>query len=231
MVLADRGVVCIDEFDKMSPDDRVAIHEARIRLRLRGLQHPASGVTALAGDGAADGNDCEGRHPRHSECPLVPSRLLIHPHILSLSVSLKPTHFRRSSVLAAANPLYGKYNRQKRPTENIPLPDSLLSRFDLLFIILDIINPDSDRRISEHVIRMHRSAPSVSFISISISLSLFLHILYSFSVHEKQVSSVQYGGCLPPGWLRLDGGALSTSTTNQPPTLKQSHTVFFFRFV
>ncbi len=50
-----------------------------------------------------------------------------------------------TSVLAAANPAYGQYNRHKKPSENIRLPDSLLSRFDLLFIVLDQLNPEHDR--------------------------------------------------------------------------------------
>lgn len=49
-----------------------------------------------------------------------------------------------------------QYDRSLTPTKNIGLPDSLLSRFDLLFIVLDQMDPDIDRRISEHVLRMHR---------------------------------------------------------------------------
>jgi DNA replication licensing factor MCM3 len=62
----------------------------------------------------------------------------------------------RCSVLAAANPVHGQYDRTRRPQENIGLPDSLLSRFDLLFIVLDQLDPVSDRRLSEHVLRSHQ---------------------------------------------------------------------------
>ena len=62
----------------------------------------------------------------------------------------------RCSVLAAANPVYGRYDQYKTPMENIGLQDSLLSRFDCLFIMLDVADPDSDRRIADHVVRMHR---------------------------------------------------------------------------
>lgn len=62
----------------------------------------------------------------------------------------------RCSVIAAANPIYGQYDKSRRPQENIGLPDSLLSRFDLLFIVLDQMDPAFDKRLSEHVIRSHQ---------------------------------------------------------------------------
>eukprot|EP01126_Amoeba_proteus_P024529 TRINITY_DN2469_c0_g4_i1.p1 TRINITY_DN2469_c0_g4~~TRINITY_DN2469_c0_g4_i1.p1 ORF type:complete len:178 (-),score=29.92 TRINITY_DN2469_c0_g4_i1:35-568(-) len=61
----------------------------------------------------------------------------------------------RTSVLAAANPAYGRYNPKKSPTENINLPAALLSRFDLLFLLLDHHDEDRDRKMSHHVTYVH----------------------------------------------------------------------------
>jgi DNA replication licensing factor MCM3 len=62
----------------------------------------------------------------------------------------------RCSVIAAANPVYSNYARDQSVAQNIGLPDSLLSRFDLLFVMLDEKDPDQDRQIAERVITNHR---------------------------------------------------------------------------
>lgn len=63
----------------------------------------------------------------------------------------------RTSILAAANPLYGRYNQKLKPHENINLPAALLSRFDLLFLLLDQINEINDQNLARHVATVHRT--------------------------------------------------------------------------
>lgn len=71
----------------------------------------------------------------------------------------------RASILAAANPLYGRYNPKLSPVENINLPAALLSRFDLVFLLLDTPDRSNDERLARHVayVHMHGTSPHLDF--------------------------------------------------------------------
>ncbi|TMW59668.1 hypothetical protein Poli38472_004737 [Pythium oligandrum] len=71
----------------------------------------------------------------------------------------------RTSVLAAANPIYGRYNKRLSASENINLPNALLSRFDLLFLLLDVANYEKDEALARHVTYVHRFSknPDMTF--------------------------------------------------------------------
>jgi len=109
LVLADKGVACIDEIDKMRPEDRVAIHEAM-------EQHTVS---------VAKGG-------------------------------IVATLNARTSLLAAANPALGRYDAYRTVAENITLPVTILSRFDLIFVLKDEPEKETDTRMSEHILELHR---------------------------------------------------------------------------
>lgn len=142
MVLADRGVVCIDEFDKMSDMDRTAIHEVmeqgRVTIAKAGIHARLNARCSVL----AAANPVYGRVSKAQQTGIglvVPSGALgvskVFPFCLFVCL---------------------QYDQYKTPMENIGLQDSLLSRFDLLFIVLDQMDPEQDREISDHVLRMHR---------------------------------------------------------------------------
>lgn len=109
MVLADGGIVCIDEFDKMREQDRVAIHEA---MEQQTISVAKAGITTVLNS--------------------------------------------RTSVLAAANPLFGRYDDFRSPAEQIDFQTTILSRFDMIFIVRDLVDKDRDQRIANHVLNHKR---------------------------------------------------------------------------
>ena len=63
----------------------------------------------------------------------------------------------RTAVLAAANPVYGRYNLRRSPSENINMPAALMSRFDLMFLLLDVVDEDADMALARHVSFVHQN--------------------------------------------------------------------------
>ncbi len=109
MVLANNGIVCIDEMEKMDPNDRSAMHEA-----------------------------------------------LEQQTVTISKANVQATLSARTSVLAAGNPKFGRFEPLQSITQQIDLPPTLLNRFDLIFILRDLPNKFQDDAIATHVLNIHQ---------------------------------------------------------------------------
>ena len=123
VVLGDQGLCCIDEFDKIKPEDRSALHEV---MEQQTCSVAKGGIVA--------------------------------------------TLNARTSILAAANPMYGKYDPFKNITENVNLPIPLLTRFDLIFIVRDTPDKDKDSLIAGHILQIHKDSERAAKPPIEVNL-------------------------------------------------------------
>ncbi|MGZ4851043.1 MAG: minichromosome maintenance protein MCM, partial [Candidatus Bathyarchaeia archaeon] len=153
LVLADKGIACIDEMDKMRPEDRVAIHEAM-------EQHTVS---------VAKGG-------------------------------IVATLNARTAVLAAANPSLGRYEPNRTVAENVPLPVTILSRFDLIFVLRDVPNKESDSKMSHHILEIHRRGVSPVEAQVDVEL---LRKYVSFAKGIKPVLSTEASKQLSDFYLAM----------------------------
>lgn len=113
LVLADRGMCMIDEFDKMNDKDRTSIHEA---MEQQSISISKAGIVT----------------------------------------SLRA----RCSVIAAANPVRGRYDASLPFSKNVELSDAILSRFDVTCVVRDIVDFDTDKALATFVMDSHcRSHP------------------------------------------------------------------------
>ena len=113
----------------------------------------------------------------------------IHPAMEQQVVSIAKggivaTLNARTSILAAANPTLGRYNPYQTIAQNMNLPVTILSRFDLIFVLRDLPESEKDTRMAEHILRLHMAAGT------PVSAPIGADLLRKYISYSKRINPV-----------------------------------------